>query len=134
MLPRPSRARLRLVVTRLRRGRAGSLLDAVAAASRFAGIQAVQPCPVSGGRRARTRTWDPLLRRQMLYPTELRARSIFIVVQRSACVRLRVPLGELKNAFRCQAIIGPPTLTRQDLSWFQLVCKPVRDVVDKRWY
>ena len=27
-----------------------------------------------GGRRARTRTWDPLLRRQMLYPTELRAR------------------------------------------------------------
>ena len=28
------------------------------------------------GRRARTRTWDPLLRRQMLYPTELRAQII----------------------------------------------------------
>ena len=34
------------------------------------------------GRRARTRTWDPLLRRQMLYPTELRARDTFIVKHR----------------------------------------------------
>jgi hypothetical protein len=29
-----------------------------------------------GGRRGRTRTGDPLLRRQMLYPPELRARRI----------------------------------------------------------
>ena len=34
------------------------------------------------GRRARTRTWDPLLRRQMLYPTELRARTTLIVEHR----------------------------------------------------
>jgi hypothetical protein len=31
----------------------------------------------SSGRRGRTRTCDPLLRRQVLYPTELRARVSF---------------------------------------------------------
>ena len=31
------------------------------------------------GRRARDRTWDPQLRRLMLYPTELRAHASYIV-------------------------------------------------------
>ena len=79
MLCCPNRSRL--VVMRLRGGRVGSFLDADAAATRLAGIQAIQLGDSNDGRRARTRTWDPLLRRQMLYPTELRARSILIVVQ-----------------------------------------------------
>ena len=40
---------------------------------RLAELGPFNSCPA--GRRARTRTWDPLLRRQMLYPTELRARD-----------------------------------------------------------
>ena len=77
MLCCPNRSRL--VVMLLRGGRVGSFLDADAAATRFAGIQAIQLGALDDGRRARTRTWDPLLRRQMLYPTELRAPIDFIV-------------------------------------------------------
>src|SRR5689334_18040817 len=38
------------------------------------GFWQTQPELLKNGRRGRTRTCDPLLRRQMLYPTELRAR------------------------------------------------------------
>ena len=132
MLCFPNRSRL--VVMRLRGGRVGSFLDADAAATRLAGIQAIQLGDSNDGRRARTRTWDPLLRRQMLYPTELRARSILIVVQPAPCIRLSVPPSVLNNPFRCQGIDSPLTITRPDLPWLQLVRKPVRDVIDKRWY
>ena len=70
----------------------------------------------------------------MLYPAELRARSILIVDQPAVCNWVRIRACTLKNTCRPKGVVGLPSIVRPGLARFQLVREAVGDVVDERRY